>query len=111
MNIITNIPAAFNDTAQLFTALGDPHRQRILLSFEPLERMNILQIVAANTLSRTAVTHHLKILHHSGALSSEKIGKEVYFWINEPLIVQSLQNVITYLQSASSNSVTKKIIE
>ena len=101
MKLITDIPSAFKDTSQLFVALGDPHRQRILLSFEPLERMNILQIVATSTLSRTAVTHHLKILHNSGALSSEKVGKEVYFWINEALIVQGLQSVIAYLQDSS----------
>ncbi len=107
MKTINDIPAAFKDTSQLFIALGDAHRQRILLSFEPLERMNILQIVAASTLSRSAVTHHLKILHNSGALSSEKNGKEVYFWINQPLIVQRLQNVITYLQDAPETNIIK----
>lgn len=99
MKVITDIPDTFKDTSQLFIALGDSHRQRILLSFEHGERMNILQIVAASTLSRTAVTHHLKILHNSGALSSEKIGKEVYFWINLAFIEERLSLVLQYVKA------------
>lgn len=99
MRVITDIPLAFKDTTQLFIALGDPHRQRILLSFEHGERMNILQIVATSTLSRTAVTHHLKILHNSGALSSEKVGKEVYFWINLAYIDERLSLVLQYVRA------------
>ena len=53
-------------------ALGDPHRQRIVLMFEPGERLNIGQIVAASTLSRTAVAHHLRVLREAGVLNSEK---------------------------------------
>ena len=48
--------------------------------FEPGERLNVGQIVAASTLSRTAVSHHLRVLREAGVLTSEKIGKEVFFW-------------------------------
>lgn len=98
MKEIKTIPDEFKNTSALFVALGDEQRQRILLAFEPNERLNILQIVAASTLSRTAVTHHLKILHQSSALSSEKIGKEVYFWINHQAITEALQGVLGYVQ-------------
>ena len=56
------IPATWRRIARIFVALGDPHRQRILLMFEPGERLNVGQIVAASTLSRTAVAHHLRVL-------------------------------------------------
>ena len=48
--------------------------------FEPGERLNVGQIVAASTLSRSAVSHHLRVLREAGVLRSEKVGKEVYFW-------------------------------
>lgn len=98
MKEIDSIPEEFKNTSTLFVALGDEHRQRILLAFESNERLNILQIVAASTLSRTAVTHHLKILHQSGALSSEKVGKEVYFWINHQAIIDALTGVLDYVK-------------
>jgi ArsR family transcriptional regulator, lead/cadmium/zinc/bismuth-responsive transcriptional repressor len=99
MKTITEIPSEWKDISALFIALGDEHRQRILLAFEPGERMNILQIVAASTLSRTAVTHHLNVLKESGALQHQKIGKEVYFWVNKDLITEALNNVLTYIKT------------
>lgn len=99
MRIIHPIPNEWQNVALLFIALGDAHRQRILLSFEKGERMSILQIATASTLSRTAVTHHLKILHQSGALQSEKIGKEVYFWVNKSLITSAINDVLHYIET------------
>lgn len=99
MKNVIEIPANFKDTADIFIALGDEHRQLILLTFEKGEKLNIMQIASTTTLSRTAVTHHLKVLHRSGVLASEKIGKEVFFWINRPLVTNALQQVLNYIQN------------
>ncbi len=99
MKEIKTIPDEWQNIAHLFIALGDAHRQRILLAFEKEERLNILQIAAASTLSRTAVTHHLKILHQSGALQSEKVGKEVYFWVNKSLMTSAIKGVLHYIET------------
>jgi DNA-binding transcriptional ArsR family regulator len=93
------IPATWRNTAKVFVALGDEHRQRILLTFEPGEHLNVGQIVDVSTLSRSAVSHHLKILRESGVLDSEKIGKEVYFWLNKKALKESLQAVLDYVKS------------
>jgi ArsR family transcriptional regulator, arsenate/arsenite/antimonite-responsive transcriptional repressor len=74
------IPTAWRRIARMFIALGDPHRQRILLMFEPGEQLNVGQIVAASTLSRTAVSHHLRVLREAGVLRCKKAGRMVYFW-------------------------------
>jgi len=99
MKKIAEIPNGFKNTADIFIALGDEHRQRILLAFEKGEKLNILQIVSTSTLSRTAVTHHLKVLRDSGVLNSEKIGKEVFFWINSETVANALQQVLTYIKN------------
>ncbi len=98
MKTIVDIPYAWKNISDLFIALGDEQRQRILLSFDKNERLNIMQIVASSKLGRTAVTHHLKVLHHSGALQSEKIGKEVFFWINKDAITENIQTVLNYIR-------------
>lgn len=92
-----NLPDEWRDVSSLFVALGDEQRQRILLMFEPGERLNVTQIVAASTLSRTAVSHHLKVLRQAGALQSEKIGKEVFFWVAGERIAATLQRVLDYI--------------
>lgn len=84
--------------SKVFTALGDEHRQRMLLTFGRGERLNVGQIVEVSTLSRSAVSHHLKILREANVLLSEKVGKEVYFWINTPFLDETLQNVRDYIQ-------------
>ena len=93
------IPAAWQNVSRVFTALGDEHRQRILLTFEPGERLNVGQIVEVSTLSRSAVSHHLRILRDAGVLDSEKIGKEVYFWLNKKQVKEALLAVIDYLKT------------
>lgn len=99
MNPIEQLPQEWKQVSNLFVALGDEHRQRILLAFEPGERLNISQIVAASTLSRTAVTHHLKVLQQGGVLQSEKVGKEVYFWIDKDHMTDGLQCVLDYIKT------------
>jgi DNA-binding transcriptional ArsR family regulator len=93
------LPAAWKNIARVFVALGDEHRQRILLTFEAGERLNVGQVVGVSTLSRSAVSHHLKILREAGVLESEKIGKEVYFWLNKKQIRASLVAVMDYLKT------------
>ncbi|WP_409070296.1 ArsR/SmtB family transcription factor [Desulfobulbus sp.] len=93
------LPDAWQPMSRVFTALGDEHRQRILLLFEKNERLNVGQIAEVSTLSRSTVSHHLKILREAKVLNSEKIGKEVWYWINCPYLEQVLDNVLTYVRS------------
>jgi len=93
------IPREWRNISKVFTALGDEHRQRILLTFERGERLNVGQIVAVSTLSRTAVSHHLKVLRDAGVLQSEKAGKEVYFWINKEFVIDAMETVVDYMRS------------
>ena len=98
MKLISDIPTEWKNISSLFVALGDEQRQRILLAFDKDERLNILQIVASSKLGRTAVTHHLKILHNCGALNSEKVGKEVFFWVNKTHITTEIKTVLDFLK-------------
>jgi len=96
---VQNLPEAWQTIAKVFTALGDPHRQRILLIFEPGERLNVSQIVETSTLSRPAVSHHLKILREAGVLGSCKEGKEVFFWVEKAFLRDSLEKVLHYINT------------
>jgi ArsR family transcriptional regulator len=91
------LPLAWRRIASIFVALGDPHRQRMLLMFESGERLNVGQIVAASTLSRSAVSHHLRVLREAGVLRSEKLGKEVYFWPDIAAVQAALAAVQEFL--------------
>ena len=97
-NYMRAIPREWRTISKVYAALGDEHRQRILLTFEPGERLNIGEIVAVSTLSRTAVSHHLRILREAGVLLSRKEGKEVYFWINKLFLVDAMETVVDFIR-------------
>ena len=91
------IPRPWRRTAALFVALGNTHRQRILLMFEPGERLTVSDIVNASTLSRTAVAHHLRVMREAGVLQCEKIGKEVWYWPDLDLVRSGLAAALDYV--------------
>jgi ArsR family transcriptional regulator, arsenate/arsenite/antimonite-responsive transcriptional repressor len=96
-NYDRTLPREWKPMSEVFTALGDEHRQRMLLLFEKGERLNVGQIVEVSPLSRSAVSHHLKVLKQAGVLRSEKVGKEVYFWIDAEYVGRTLRNVLDYI--------------
>ncbi len=95
------IPARWRAMSKVFTALGDDHRQRILLLFEPGDRLNVGQIAEASTLTRSTVSHHLKVLREAGVLKSVKIGKEVWYWIDKQWLIAVFGNVIDYIREST----------
>src|SRR5262245_6539652 len=92
------LPKPWQHTARIFTALGDPHRQRIVLMFEADERLTVGQIVDASPLSRSAVAHHLRVLREARVLRCEKIGKEVWYWPEPAIVREALDAVGAYLE-------------
>ena len=93
------IPKEWRTLAKVFVALGDEHRQRILLTFEKGERLTVGQIAGVATLSRPAVSHHLKILRNAGVLEAERAGREVYLRINREVLEQALATVLDYVRA------------
>ena len=97
-NYLRAIPREWQSMSKAFTAMGDEHRQRILLTFEKGDRLNVGQIVEVSTLSRSAVSHHLRLMREAGVLNSEKVGKEVYYWVNAGFLEQSLEAVLRFIK-------------
>ena len=93
------IPKEWRALAKVFVALGDEHRQRILLTFEKGERLTVGQIAKVATLSRPAVSHHLKILRQAGVLDAQREGREVYLRINREVLEETLATVLDYVRT------------
>ncbi|MGH8674715.1 MAG: ArsR/SmtB family transcription factor [Burkholderiales bacterium] len=100
-NYMRAIPKEWRALAKVFVALGDEHRQRILLTFEKGERLTVGQIARVATLSRPAVSHHLKILRQAGVLEAERSGREVYLRINREVLEETLSTVLDYVREES----------
>jgi DNA-binding transcriptional ArsR family regulator len=92
------LPSEWTVRAQVFTALGDEYRQRMLLMFECDEELTIKDIAVACTLSRTAVAHHLRVLRDAGVLKAEKRGQSVYLRPNPKIVIDAIEGLLDYIQ-------------
>lgn len=94
---ITELPGAMRPTASIFSALGDPIRQRILMLFEPGEELSIKDIVELFALSRTAVVHHLTVLERAGILGQRREGKMTLFSLRPMVVLEAVTAVRDYI--------------
>lgn len=71
-----------NDTAELFKVLGDATRVKILTVLE-LKELCVNEICECVDMTKSAVSHQLRILRSSKLVKSKKIGKEVYYSLDD----------------------------
>lgn len=69
----------FEQNRPMFTALGDPIRQQLLITMLRGEKLSVQELTAQTNLSRPAVSHHLKILKEAGIVTMHKQGRQVFY--------------------------------
>ncbi len=79
------------DITRFLTAFGEPMRLQLLYLLGAQGRRNVGDIAGQFRLSRPAISHHLKVLKDAGVLDSEKVGQEVYYWLERERIVATLR--------------------
>ena len=92
------LPRKWQGLARVFSALGDEQRQRMLLMFGRNEELTIKAIVESCPLSRTAVSHHLRVLRDAGVLAAEKRGKEVFLRPQTKTVLDALESLRGYIE-------------
>lgn len=76
---LSDVRNSFRQCVPLFHALGDTHRQEIVLILAESERLNVNMIVERMNLSRPAVSHHLKILLQAGLVQMQPQSRENFY--------------------------------
>lgn len=84
----------------IFKALGDAHRQKILKLLAQQE-MGACEIIHAIGLSQPAIAHHLKILKQAGLINSQKEGKNVFYTVRKDGCKEFLAQVHSLLEELS----------
>ena len=91
-------PETWRDISAIFAALGDEHRQRILLTFEPGERLNVGQIAEVSTLARSTVSPPPQGSPRSWRADRRAEGRR-FISINKPFLQDAFAKVTTYLDT------------
>lgn len=91
------LPEDWQSIASVYSALGDETRQKILLLFEPGERIGRKALVELLPLSPTAVAHHVTTLVRAGLLRPHKVGRDVFYTMNHETLMRALEVVRNYV--------------
>ncbi|MEW9699394.1 ArsR/SmtB family transcription factor [Paenibacillus sp. SI8] len=67
------------ECSEIFLALADPVRHDIIMMLTKHDTLNVAQIVERSPMSRSAISHHLKILRQAGLISSNKVATEIFY--------------------------------
>lgn len=94
---IDTLPDEWLPTAQIFAAMGDATRQKIMLLFEPREELSIKDIADIFPLSRTAIVHHLMVLERAGVLESRREGKSSLYRVREDRVMEAIDRLRDYI--------------
>ena len=82
----------------IFSALGDPLRQQILLQLSVREGKNVNDITREMAISRPAVSHHLKILLQAGLVTSEGNGRQNLYRLSPHDSLAKIEQLITAIK-------------
>jgi ArsR family transcriptional regulator, arsenate/arsenite/antimonite-responsive transcriptional repressor len=69
--------------AQVFNALGDPVRLRLvsLIGAHQGGQVCVCELVTAFNLTQPTISHHLRVLREAGIIDCERRGTWVYYWL------------------------------
>lgn len=89
--------ATLKHRASVFAALGDETRLAVLARLCDGEPQSISRLTAGTTLTRQAITKHLRVLEHAGVVRSTRSGRENLF----ALEARPLDEARAYLEQVS----------
>lgn len=83
-------PGQVETWAARFSLLGDPHRLAVLLCVRHAGPISVTDLALATGMSPTSVSQCLRLLRTAGAVSRERDGKIVRYWLTD----QTLGNLL-----------------
>lgn len=88
----------FRSCIPLFTALSDPARQDIILLLAEHETLSVNEIANASSLSRPAISHHLKILRDNKLVQIDQKGTMRYYSLTLETSVNQLKALVDIVE-------------
>jgi len=101
MNEVSPNPSLelFRQCIPYFEVLSDETRQRLVLVLgEGHEALNVGAITERVSLSRPAVSHHLKVLLQAGMVGFTKKGTENYYFLTIEAMVRKMKQFVVTVE-------------
>lgn len=85
------------EIAETFRVLGDPTRVRILDALRAGE-LCVCDIASLVGISESAVSHQLRLLRGMRLVRPRRVGRQVFYTVDDQHIVELLQLAVTHVQ-------------
>ncbi len=86
-----------NKLAEFFKILGDTTRTKILYALDQNE-MCVCDIANVLNMSKSSISHQLGTLRRSGIVKCRKVGKEVFYMIDDDHVKQVFEVGIEHIE-------------
>jgi ArsR family transcriptional regulator, arsenate/arsenite/antimonite-responsive transcriptional repressor len=93
------VPSIDEKMRQAVTAMSEATRLQILLLLGQKGELCVNDIAAQFSISRPAVSHHLKIMKDNGLVMAVREGQEIYYRMNKSYIVKILRTWAEVLET------------
>jgi DNA-binding transcriptional ArsR family regulator len=87
--------AEVTHSATLFFALGDETRLRLVARLSHNGPMNIARLTDGFGMTRQAISKHLRVMKRAGLVSSERIGRERIWELEEKRLAEAQRHLQT----------------
>lgn len=84
------------NVAELFSALSDPNRVRILSALTDGE-INVGALAQSVGISESAVSHHLRGLRLMRLVRTRKVGRQVFYQLDDTHIAELLRSGVDHV--------------
>ena len=84
------------DVSDFFKILGDSTRLRILWALDKSE-MCVCDIANLLNMTKSSISHQLKVLKENRLVKNRKVGKEVYYSLNDEHVKMVLEIAIEHI--------------
>ena len=87
------------DVAELFKIFGDSTRIRILTALQKSE-LNVCDLASVLNMTKSAVSHQLRILRQAKLVKNRRVGKEIFYSLDDEHVHDIIEIAITHLHHA-----------
>ena len=87
----------FNKLAEFFKIIGDSTRTKILFALDQNE-MCVCDIANVLGMSKSSISHQLGTLRRSGIVKCRKVGKEVFYMLDDEHVKQVFEVGIEHIE-------------
>lgn len=98
-NTIKSMPEeyTFSKLAEFFKILGDTTRVKILFALDKNE-MCVCDIANVLGMSKSSISHQLGTLRRSGIVKCRKVGKEVFYMLDDEHVQQVFEIGVEHIE-------------